>query len=313
MKNLIKKVLSSIISFSMILSLLVTSHALTTNSLLYLVDSETKESIKNADVEIVILSKNEIINSKSNDKGILSLNSKDVEKLNDESLYISVKGSYTGEIFTVIDNNTIFVNKTLTRGATDWNTISTESLGWVWIPLTRLPTTDGLTTSFILGSSSSFSISGGGFSTTSFSYVTGDAVEKSIDSTDSTYKTGDRWMYIFGYVIKYKLTQQTTNGQKRVIYGVGNNIKSLNKKIKTTTFSSLNDSTAIYIFQKGSHGTHTVKRTTTTSFTLNGDLASEYGNITCSFGGKNSNYSSCKHSSNGKYKVYIAYNSVYSV
>lgn len=209
-KNILKSLSILSVAFSMILSLLGTTQALSTDSLIYLVDSETKETIKNADVEIAILSKDEIINCESNNQGILSLNSSEVEKLSNESLYVSVKGSYTGEIFTSIDNNTIFVNRTLTRGATDWNTISTESLGWVWIPLTRLPTTDGLTTTFTLGESSSFSISGGGFSAVSFSYVTGTAIEKSIDSTDDKYTSGDRWMYIFGYVIKYKVVQQTT-------------------------------------------------------------------------------------------------------
>lgn len=312
-KNILKSLSILSVAFSMILSLLGTTQALSTDSLIYLVDSETKETIKNADVEIAILSKDEIINCESNNQGILSLNSSEVEKLSNESLYVSVKGSYTGEIFTSIDNNTIFVNRTLTRGATDWNTISTESLGWVWIPLTRLPTTDGLTTTFTLGESSSFSISGGGFSAVSFSYVTGTAIEKSIDSTDDKYTSGDRWMYIFGYVIKYKVVQQTTTGQTRTIYGVGNNIKSLDKRIKTTTFSSLNDATATYIFQKGSSGSYSIKRTTTTSFTLTSDLATDYGSITSSFGGSNSNSSACKHTSNGKYKVYVAYNYVYSV
>lgn len=278
-----------------------------------LMDRETHEIIKNSNVEIVILSNDKIIYGTTDDQGILLLDSNMKEIIKDESIYISVKGpSYIGEMFTNVSDNCIYLQRTLARGATDWNTIKTESAGYIWVPLTRVPTTGGLTTTFTLGQSSSFTISGGGLSSTSFSYLKGEAIEKYI-SSNITSTTGDRWMYIFGYVLKYKLTQATTTGEKRIVYGIGNNVKSLKKEMESTKFASLNDTTASFIFQKGEKTGHSIKRTTTTSFSLQGTLKTDYGNYTAKFGGSSSKYSILKHESNGKYKIYISYNSVYKV
>lgn len=298
-----KKVLKVLCSIFIIMSSFVPVKALSTNnSGIVIKDLDTKELIINSQVELVVAECNEIIDTCTDENGIINLDSNIYEKIKNSAIYISVKGNYNGELCTNIQDNVLYVKRNKTKGAGDWNTISTTIEEYIWVPLTKVPTAGGLDAEFKLGQSSDWSLSGGIFTQMSYNEVnyTGSSVKYYCPLS-----TASAWMNIFIKVPKIKLIQQTVAGTQRTIYYVSNKAISMKAEGVKTTFSKT--ITPDYIFEKGQRSTHTFGRIKSFSLQVTG----AYGALTGTLSGGNTNETCCTYSSESlDYYYYFNYDKV---
>lgn len=274
------------LTFSVIITSILPAFASTETYQVKILDNETKEAVTNANVELVVIRENLILKKTTNDNGYINLSKDEYGKLQNVGIYALVqKGYYKAESSFDLVNNLIYVtpssiasnNNITTYGATDWNTVKSEYDQYIWVPYYRIPTYGGLTAkvSFNNSYSGGWTISGGNLFSSSYASVTldDDSYTKSLSNSKGKY-----WLNIHAKTRRYKITQQNTTGQTRVIYIVDNKVYELNGSTSSASFGT--PTTIRKTIGKGNTGyTAGFGISSTVSFTLSGSLKTKYGSI----------------------------------
>lgn len=284
---MIKKILmTTFIVVSIVITSISPTFAIDEIYKIKILDSETQEEIKNANVELLVIRENIIFEKTTDNKGYIDLSKNEYDTLQNVGIYVLVqKGFYKAESSCDLYDNQIYVTPTTivsdnnisTYGATDWNTIKSAFDQYIWVPYYRIPTYGGLTAKVNFNSSYSggWTISGGNLFSSSYSSVTldDDSYTKSLSDSKGKY-----WLNIYAKTKKYKIVQQNTVGQTRTIYIVDNKVYELKGDTSSASFGSP-ASVRKTIEKRNTDYTAGFGVSSTVTFTLSGSYATNYGAI----------------------------------
>lgn len=307
-----KNLLTSIITTLSIIALLLFMESpikASDNYFIKIIDIKTEEPIKHASIELNLIEQEESYEmGKTDENGYLEVPKDIYNKINNNAIYIqATSNQYYGQLVTNMNNDIISVEQTpMTRSSVDWSTYKTEFIGYVWIPVYRIPTYGGLKSTIKIGKSTGLTISGGGITNTSFSSL---EIEEDSTSLNLSNSEGKTYHYAFAKVKKYKFYQQNGAGQKRTITPIINHIYELTSKSEKATFG--NPSNVVKTISKGnSNYTTSFGRSTSFNFSLSGSLATDYGQFSVEISHGSSTSVTRTYTSSGTYGYEIGYDSI---